>query len=214
MNEHRRLELERLFDGELPPGEADRVRASLADDPLANRYLARLAKLRELCRQPVAQDSSQGPAIYRRERTAQPATAGHKNLWWATAAAVVIAAGLASAYFALPRRNSPNSMPAPAQVARRLPGGGLQSHERPDTSALVSIHRLDNQGGPVAVDAGRQWLLAAASPAQRDFATEVLVLELANRRPELCDELERLTVSRQRYSPWRPLPAGRWAQRN
>ena len=56
MNDRRRLELERYFDGELPLDRRAEVARLLLEDGEARRYLGRLARLRDLARtqQPAA----------------------------------------------------------------------------------------------------------------------------------------------------------------
>ena len=188
MNDHRRLELERFFDGESPGPEAAAVEGGLAADPAAARYLAELDALRRLANRhdPAAGHPGLGglPTI--------PFNTPSRN-WWrpAVAAAAVLAAaigwGLSRDSVEVPTRTTQmpklvEASPAP----RSVPEGG----ESPE----VAWHRWANAKPRRPEVAGRA--LWQSAGRRRPAALEVLTLELANAPPGSAGRLQRAAAVR------------------
>lgn len=187
MNDDRRLDLEQLFDQELPPVQADATLRSLADDPDAARHLARLDRLRSLAQNhdPAAKIAPRPvvmPLAPRSRRFALPALA---------AAALLL--------LAIPLIRLGNAPSAPAIVVHPTPSVSIATapaapRSLSGPSLEVGFYRWANASTRDNQEAARV-VLSRVSPSRRSSAREVLALELANASPGAMERVKKVLNS-------------------
>lgn len=183
------LEIERLFDGELPPADRRRAFDALETDPEARRHFDRLARLRELSRR-------HDPAANWLE--GRPFAPLPRRLPWRPALAAAVAA--VAAVVLLSRMGDPARVgpvtPLPFAVGPVAtpvvaPAGMV------DRGPLeVELYRWANAPGRAAGQAARLVLSSSTATRKRSPADEILALELANASPKTRGDVRRFAAAR------------------
>jgi hypothetical protein len=189
------LEIERLFDGELPPSDRRRVLDALENDPEARLHLNRLTRLRELARR-------HDPAGKRPE--VRPFTSLPHSRPWRPALAAAVAAVALLSRLGGPARVEP-VIPLPLAI-----GPATRPIAAPAGTLEVELYRWANAPGRVAGQAARLVLSSSTAPRKRSPADEILALELANAPPKTRGDVRRFAAARTPRSttPARPANPG------
>ncbi len=205
MNDHRRRELGRFFDGELPEPARSALARSLAADAEAIGYLDALHRLRGLANRhdPSDREASRRwrQALLWRRVTA---AAGVFLLFgWATIPSTT-ERPVPEPVVAVP------TVPRPAVTAVQAPSPAQATLPAPATegaSTRVALHRWANQATrrpePAAL---ALWRYGRAEKRRGRAGVEILTLELVNAPPGTSGRLQREALARQ-SGPWtRPRP--------
>jgi tetratricopeptide (TPR) repeat protein len=181
VNEDRRCELERFFDGELPDDHHARVTRELAADKEAARYLETLGWLRDLARRhdPIASSPASRSPI-------GPWSTAMLRPWRWAALASLAACFLALAWWA-GRRSVPPMPGSPSSIAAQS-----------GTPNPVISGRSPAQERSSDVPRGRRLRFATVLSGHRAAPSEdeVLALDMANAPPEASTRLSREAVER------------------
>jgi hypothetical protein len=179
MTDERRLELERFFDGELPPDRQAEAARLVAEDGDARLYVDRLARLRALAR------AHESAAAARPSRRRIPLVlAGAAAALAASVAALVVWWG----------RTASEASTAPGSAAVVVPALIAVPSGRFGPIREVELYTWANRNRRRPETAAGAVLLSRARPGRRPAALEVLALDLANASPTLADELEPLAL--------------------
>lgn len=204
MNENRKLELERFFDGELPPDEFDRVERELIADTEGARYVERLGRLRQLATSDAAVPIrvSARPVV-----VSFPRRESRRNKWVAVASGLAAAAaGIAALVWWSNQHEGPTGEPRLAKrafVSNELPRPKPAESEpvRPSSAAPLALdaqrHVWANGEMPSPAVAARLVLDRAAEPTRPTPAeAEILALELANSNRVSAGDIVRAVTER------------------
>jgi len=204
MNENRKRELERFFDGELPPGELDRVERELVVDVEGARYIDQLRRLRQLAVGDVAAPSH---VCSRPVVVSFPRHESWRNRLIAGASAVAAAAaGIVALVWWWDHQagSTPQFTPAKPAVVSKDP----QRPKAVDTDAVppspaaslaldAQRHVWANGELPSPAVAARLVLDHAAEPARPTPAeAEIFALELANSTAVSAQDVARAVTER------------------
>ena len=204
MNENRKLELERFFDGELPPDELDRVERELVVDVEGARYIDQLRRLRQLA---VGDIAAPTHVCSRPVVVSFPRHESWRNRLIAGAGAVAAAAaGIVALVWWWDHQagSTPQFMPAkPAVVSTDPPRPKTVDTDAvpPSPAAPLALdaqrHVWANGELPSPAVAARLVLNRAAEPAKPTPAeTEILALELANSTTVSREDIARAVSER------------------
>jgi hypothetical protein len=220
VNDERKLELERYFDGELPELHRCRIERELASDITAARYVDQLRLLRELA---VRHDPSMKVPIAA-ERSPVWRQSAVRRLWIVRTAAVLtaVAAGAIVGFVSWQGRNANPREMVPVKNAVVSTNGGATEHTEPLSASDNSFVQLEldarrftwaNGQAPSPAAAARA-VLERGSRRQQPTAAgvEILAIELANAPQVTKQDLGRAITDRPastRQSPARQRPIGR-----
>ena len=189
MTDHRRLELERLFDGEIAEADRARLLAGVSADPEAVAYLRRLEKLRALA-------GRHDPASRIPRRSRSYSTPPRRARWgWA---ALATAAGIALLVATRDRGPRPDGLvPTPSKSSGMVASGSGRLARPVDVPPFeVSFYGWANTKARHAQQAARLVLAPAGASRKRSLADEILALELANAGPGVGADLRRIAANR------------------
>jgi hypothetical protein len=184
MTDELRLELERYFDGELPPHRHAEAARLVSEDGDARLHVHRLARLRALAR---AHESAAA-------RPASRAVASRRRIPRVLAAATAALAASVAAWIVWRCRTSSEvpGAPGPTVIVAPAPVVGPSGGPAPIREVELYIWANRDRRRPDA--AARAILLSGSRSGRRPAAAEVLALALANATPELAEELEPLAL--------------------
>jgi hypothetical protein len=184
VNDERRLELERYFDGELHLDRHAEIARLVSEDGETRLYLRRLARLRDLAR------SHELAAGRPASRVLTPPPPRSRAPRGPVVAAAALAAGVAL-MVVWRIRTAPEGPGAATSVA---PAPIVVPFERPASIPEVELYTWANRSRRRPEAAASAILFSGARSGKRPAAAEVLALDLANAAPGLAEELEPLLL--------------------
>jgi hypothetical protein len=184
VTDERRLELERYFDGELPPDRQARIARRLPEDGEARLHLRRMARLRALAR---SHETAAIPVPRPHPTRPQPARV-------LAVAAAAVAAIVAIAVVRRGRTSSDDVPGAPGPAAIVAPAPVVGPSVGPAPIREVELYTWANRDRRRPDSAARAILRSGARSGKRAAAAEVLALDLANADSELAEDLEPLAL--------------------
>lgn len=202
MNETRRVQLERYFDGELPPSEIAEIESQLAGDPEGRTHLTAVEKLRSLANAEVVSRQAFSvkeisAAIDREPVRAMPAKSILNLRFVAGTCGAALAAGVLIMVVLRSSNNSGKETLPDQVVSSRAPAQSSVERTRRNDRRQVQLHQLTNGKMADAVASAEAWsVITKAGP--RTAAKEVALLELANHheRTSTPAELSKLMGSK------------------